>query len=101
MPVTGANHACICHCRSGDRKRQLIRNIQGVGETHRGKIRWHLPRSRGSDLEVLENDLWSPARVVITEFPDMRVGTVPGCLVKVVLELSGNTEGELSHINHL
>lgn len=28
-------------------------------------------RTRGGDLEVLEEDLWSPTRIVIVEFPDM------------------------------
>ena len=28
-------------------------------------------RARGGELEVLEDELWRPARVVIIEFPDM------------------------------
>ena len=28
-------------------------------------------RARGGELEVFENDLWAPTRVVIIEFPDM------------------------------
>ena len=28
-------------------------------------------RTRGGDMEVLENDLWTPTRIVIVEFPDM------------------------------
>ena len=29
-------------------------------------------RARGGDMAVVENDLWSPSRVVIIEFPDMK-----------------------------
>ncbi|MFD2208046.1 DUF1330 domain-containing protein [Kiloniella antarctica] len=28
-------------------------------------------RTRGGDMEVVENDLWSPTRIVLIEFPDM------------------------------
>jgi|TARA_B100000959_G_scaffold66929_2_gene71081 uncharacterized protein (DUF1330 family) len=28
-------------------------------------------RARGGDLDVREDDLWSPTRLVIVEFPDM------------------------------
>ncbi len=28
-------------------------------------------RTRGGDMEVLESDLWTPARMVLIEFPDM------------------------------
>ncbi len=28
-------------------------------------------RARGGDMEILETDLWTPARIVIIEFPDM------------------------------
>ena len=28
-------------------------------------------RTRGGELDVLEEDLWSPTRIVIVEFPDM------------------------------
>ncbi len=28
-------------------------------------------RTRGGAMEVLENDLWTPTRIVIVEFPDM------------------------------
>ena len=28
-------------------------------------------RARGGALDVAENDLWTPARIVIIEFPDM------------------------------
>lgn len=28
-------------------------------------------RTRGGDMDVLENDLWSPTRIVLIEFPDM------------------------------
>lgn len=29
-------------------------------------------RARGGAMEVLENDLWTPTRLVIIEFPDMQ-----------------------------
>ncbi len=29
-------------------------------------------RARGGALDVVENDLWSPTRIVIIEFPDMK-----------------------------
>ena len=29
-------------------------------------------RARGGDLDVIEEDLWSPTRMVIVEFPDMQ-----------------------------
>ena len=29
-------------------------------------------RARGGALDVVENDLWTPTRMVIIEFPDMR-----------------------------
>ena len=29
-------------------------------------------RARGGTLDVVENDLWSPTRIVIIEFPDMK-----------------------------
>jgi uncharacterized protein (DUF1330 family) len=29
-------------------------------------------RARGGDIEVLESDLWSPTRIVIVEFPDVK-----------------------------
>lgn len=29
-------------------------------------------RARGGDLDVVENDLWSPTRLVLLEFPDMK-----------------------------
>ena len=28
-------------------------------------------RTRGGAMDVLENDLWTPTRIVIVEFPDM------------------------------
>jgi len=28
-------------------------------------------RARGGDMEVVENELWSPTRIVMLEFPDM------------------------------
>lgn len=28
-------------------------------------------RTRGGDMEVAENDLWTPTRIVLVEFPDM------------------------------
>ncbi len=28
-------------------------------------------RARGGDLEVIDDDLWAPTRVVIVEFPDV------------------------------
>jgi len=29
-------------------------------------------RTRGGDMEVLEDDLWTPTRIVVVEFPDMQ-----------------------------
>lgn len=29
-------------------------------------------RARGGEMEVCENDLWTPTRIVILEFPDMQ-----------------------------
>ncbi len=29
-------------------------------------------RTRGGDMEVLEDDLWTPSRIVVVEFPDMQ-----------------------------
>lgn len=29
-------------------------------------------RARGGEMDVLETDLWSPTRIVIVEFPDMK-----------------------------
>lgn len=29
-------------------------------------------RARGGDMDVVENGLWSPARIVLLEFPDMK-----------------------------
>ncbi len=28
-------------------------------------------RARGGDLDVVQNELWSPTRIVLLEFPDM------------------------------
>ncbi len=28
--------------------------------------------ARGGDMEVVENELWSPTRIVMLEFPDMK-----------------------------
>ncbi len=28
-------------------------------------------RARGGEMDILENDLWHPTRIVIIEFPDM------------------------------
>ncbi len=29
-------------------------------------------RARGGQLDIIETDLWSPSRIVIIEFPDMK-----------------------------
>jgi len=29
-------------------------------------------RARGGDMDVVENELWSPTRIVMLEFPDMQ-----------------------------
>ena len=29
-------------------------------------------RARGGDLDVIENDLWTPTRIVMLEFPNMQ-----------------------------
>ncbi len=29
-------------------------------------------RARGGEMDVLENELWSPTRIVMLEFPDMQ-----------------------------
>ncbi len=29
-------------------------------------------RARGGDMEVVENELWTPTRIVMLEFPDMQ-----------------------------
>jgi len=29
-------------------------------------------RTRGGEMEILEDDLWAPTRVVVLEFPDMQ-----------------------------
>ena len=29
-------------------------------------------RARGGDMDVLENELWTPTRIVMLEFPDMQ-----------------------------
>jgi uncharacterized protein (DUF1330 family) len=31
-------------------------------------------RARGGDVDILEDELWSPTRMVIIEFPDMESG---------------------------
>ncbi len=37
-----------------------------IAESYGGKY-----RTRGGDMDVLEDELWSPTRIVIVEFPDM------------------------------
>ena len=32
---------------------------------------WGTYRARGGELDVVEDDLWSPTRIVIVEFPDI------------------------------
>ncbi len=37
-----------------------------IAEKHGG-----IYRARGGDMNVVENDLWTPTRIVLLEFPDM------------------------------
>ncbi len=35
-------------------------------------VLWVKGRARGGALEIIESDLWTPTRIVVIEFPDVK-----------------------------
>lgn len=52
--------------KDADKYEEYKKLAKPIAEKYGGRY-----RARGGAMEVLDDDLWSPTRVVIIEFPDM------------------------------